>query len=79
MSVYSWGTTSKKNLEQAHIILQALADKALKISKQDLKVICSYRNEADQNKAFAEKIWDGKQYYPWNFSDFYKRKNKATY
>jgi peptidoglycan L-alanyl-D-glutamate endopeptidase CwlK len=51
---FRWGVSSKKNLEQAHTILQALADKALEKSKQDLKVICGYRNEADQNKAFAE-------------------------
>jgi len=52
---FKWGDTSRKNLSQAHYILQKLADKALEISKQDLKVICAYRNEHDQNKAFAEK------------------------
>jgi peptidoglycan L-alanyl-D-glutamate endopeptidase CwlK len=51
---FKWGKTSLTNLSQAHFILQKLADKALEISKQDLKIICAYRNEADQNKAFAE-------------------------
>jgi hypothetical protein len=52
---FNWGQKSLQNLSQAHYILQKLADKALEISKQDLKVICAYRNEHDQNKAFAEK------------------------
>jgi hypothetical protein len=56
MSVdFHWGQKSLQKLSQAHYILQKLADKALEISKQDLKVICAHRNEHDQNKAFAEK------------------------
>jgi len=55
MSNFRWGVGSKTKLSNAHYILQKLADKALEISKQDLKVICSFRNEHDQNKAFAEK------------------------
>ena len=51
---FHWGKDSKAKLSNAHYILQKLADKALEISKQDLKVICSFRNEHDQNKAFAE-------------------------
>jgi len=51
---FKWGDTSRRNLSQAHTILQKLADKALEMSKQDLKVICGHRNQADQNKAFAE-------------------------
>lgn len=54
MSKFSWGKTSLDNLSQAHTVLQALANKALEISNQDMKVICGYRNEADQNKAYAE-------------------------
>tara|TARA_R110002126_G_scaffold4331_1_gene22894 strand:+ start:21994 stop:22404 length:411 start_codon:yes stop_codon:yes gene_type:complete len=54
MSQFKWGKQSLEKLSQAHIILQHLANKALEISKQDLKVICGYRNEVDQNKAFAE-------------------------
>ena len=51
---FKWGKQSLTNLSQAHMVLQKLADKALEISLQDLKVICGYRNEVDQNKAFAE-------------------------
>ena len=51
---FHWGKASKAKLSNAHYVLQKLADKALEISKQDLKVICSFRNEHDQNKAFAE-------------------------
>jgi peptidoglycan L-alanyl-D-glutamate endopeptidase CwlK len=54
MSNFRWGVDSKTKLSNAHYVLQKLADKALEISKQDLKVICSYRNEHDQNKAFDE-------------------------
>lgn len=54
MSNYRWGKKSLENLSQAHTILQHLADKALDISKQDLKVICAFRGEAEQNKAYEE-------------------------
>ena len=52
--MFKWGNKSLENLSQAHTVLQHLADKALEISKQDMKVICGYRGEAEQNKAFQE-------------------------
>lgn len=48
-----FGKRSLDNLKDAHPALVALAYLALKMSARDFTVICGYRNEADQNAAYA--------------------------
>lgn len=49
---YFFSQRSKKNLEKAHPDLQRLAHAILE--EMDIAVICSYRGEVEQNRAFSE-------------------------
>ena len=48
----SFGTRSKSNLDSAHKDLQTLFNEVIK--HYDCSVICGYRNETDQNKAYHD-------------------------
>ena len=48
----SFGTRSKSNLDSAHKDLQTLFNEVIK--HYDCSVICGYRNEIDQNKAYHD-------------------------
>lgn len=48
----SFGDRSKANLMQLHPDLQAIANEVIK--DLDFTIICGFRGEYDQNKAFAE-------------------------
>ena len=49
---YFFSQRSKRNLEKAHPDLQRLAHAVLE--EMDIAVICSYRGEVEQNRAFNE-------------------------
>lgn len=51
--MYKFSEKSLKLLEDCDERLQALCHEVIKV--MDISIICAYRNEADQNKAFAEK------------------------
>jgi peptidoglycan L-alanyl-D-glutamate endopeptidase CwlK len=50
--MYSFGVRSKLIREQLHPDLQMVCDEVIKV--YNISLICGYRGEKDQNKAFAE-------------------------
>ena len=53
--MYIYGDRSRARLETCHPALRAVMTRALEISPFDLTIVCGWRGEAEQNKAYAEK------------------------
>ena len=52
--MYIYGDRSRERLETCHPALRAVMTRALEISPFDITIVCGWRGEADQNKAYAE-------------------------
>ena len=58
---YSFGDRSRSRLETCHPAIRAVMSRAIELTPFDFTIVCGWRNEADQNKAFA----DGKSKKRW--------------
>jgi peptidoglycan L-alanyl-D-glutamate endopeptidase CwlK len=52
--MYIYGDRSRERLETCHPALRAVMTRALEISPFDITIVCGWRGEADQNKAYSE-------------------------
>lgn len=68
----SFGATSKANLATCHPDLQRVLNEAIKYV--DFSVTCGFRNQADQDKAFAE----GKSKLKWPNGEHNKQPSRAA-
>lgn len=52
---YIYGQRSRDRLATCHPSIAAVMTRALELSPFDLTIVCGWRGEEDQNKAYAEK------------------------
>ena len=53
MPRYRWGERSSNERATLHSVLQTVVDRALELSPFDLVIVHGYRNEQQQNRAYA--------------------------
>lgn len=74
MKRFRLSNTSKNRLSGCYQILQDIINDAIVLSPVDFIVVCGYRDEKDQNKAYAE----GKSELKWPYGKHNKRPSKAV-